>query len=84
MSRLILEGSVFTSTPEEIARFKEKHTHCTLEGKVPTQITGNVATLRCAYHSDLILVSIPYRTFCLDPLKCAGLSSCPRDYACSE
>lgn len=29
-------------------------------------------------------VNVPYDTLCLHPEKCAGRTSCPRSYACSE
>jgi hypothetical protein len=32
-----------------------------------------------------VLASLPYTNgFCMHPNKCAGLRSCPRNYACSE
>ncbi len=35
--------------------------------------------------SSTIKASVPYMNgFCINPVKCAGLTSCPRDRACSE
>lgn len=74
-----MEVSAFIS----VKNFKETHKNCSLEAKL-TNDNKNTVVIRCPYHSQLILAALPYRQFCLHPIKCAGLSSCPRNYACSE
>jgi len=71
------------STYSQVQEFKKTHIHCGLEAKL-TNDDQHTVILRCAHHSQLITAYIPYRQFCMHPVKCAGYNSCPRNYSCSE
>jgi len=63
---------------KSVEAFKATHTI------TKTEFQDNSVVLY-ANNGDSITASIPYANgFCLHPVKCAGLHSCPRSYACSE
>jgi len=67
----------------DVERFRSDHRFCSVDAKF-TSDNKDTVVLRCPMHAQLIVASIPYRMFCLDPLKCAGRTSCPRGYSCCE
>lgn len=67
----------------ETKAFKEKHKACKLE--VITNKTGVDAILMCHDHNIGIDTYIAYPlSLCVNPSQCVGLTSCPRNYSCSE
>lgn len=74
------------ATPREINLLKVQHGimwNCKLDVYL-TKDDKNTIIITCEKHQVAICATIPYRQFCIQPLECAGRSSCPRDYACSE
>jgi hypothetical protein len=68
---------------KDVDKFKLEHINCGIITNL-TDDNKNTVTLTCPVHSMVVLATIPYRMFCMHIDKCAGRSSCPRNYACSE
>lgn len=68
---------------KDLERFKDKHINCRTEAR-STADAKNTIIMHCLKHDESILTRVPYTMFCLDYKACAGRSSCPRNYACSE
>lgn len=66
-----------------IKNLREIHGGCGLTATLTTD-GKNTVVVTCPKHGNSAIASIPHRQFCLDPLRCAGHFSCPREYACCD
>lgn len=67
---------------KEVTEWKSNHPGH-IKARFPVPRNGTVELI--AANGDMLVASIPYDNgFCLHESKCAGLHSCPRNYACSE
>jgi hypothetical protein len=71
------------SNYKQMQQFRVNHQDCVLVTSL-TDDNKSTVTITCKDHEELIVTTIPYRMFCLDIKRCAGYSSCPRSYSCSE